>query len=82
MADLNNEISGLKKRIEQLETQIAFIMRREGLEIPEPPVNEVSPDVLDLLKQGKEKDAIRLIMKETGAGLKDAKKIIDKLFLH
>ncbi len=78
MADLNKEVTELINRIEKLETQVTFLMRREGLDVSEPPGYQLSSAASALLKHGKEKDAIRLIMNETGASLKDVKRIIDK----
>ena len=77
MPDLNQEINELKKRVDKLEMQIAFLLRNRGIEYPEPVAVKLSPDILALLEQGKGKEAIKLFREETGAGLKDAKRIID-----
>ena len=79
MKDLNSEIDDLKKRIEKLETQITYLLRKEGADIAVPELRQLPADVVLLAKQGKFKDAIRLFMDTTGASLKDAKEAVESI---
>ena len=79
MPDVDHEILELKRRVAQLESQIAFLIRNLGLEYPEPSTWEVSPRIMDLVRRRKKIEAIRLFRQETGAGLKDAKEFIESL---
>jgi ribosomal protein L7/L12 len=77
MIDSTNEIEKLKKRIETLETQMALLMRKNGIDYPKPVNIELPPDVLQLVRQNKKIEAIKLFMDRTGANLKDAKNTIE-----
>ena len=77
MADDRSEIQELRSRVERLEAQVIFLSRRMGIEMQGVPKAELSPKVLELIRQGKKTDAIRQFVSETGASLKDAKTIIE-----
>ena len=77
MSEDNTEIQELKKRVEKLESQIIFLSRRMGIDMQQAPKPEISPAVADLIREGKKMEAIREFINETGAGLKDAKTIIE-----
>ncbi len=79
MPDADHEILELKRRVAELESQIAFLLRNLGLEYPKPSTWEVSPKIMDLVRRGKKIEAIKLFRQETGAGLKDAKEFIESL---
>lgn len=83
MSQLDHEIFELKQRLAKLERQMAFVLRNSGLEYPLEQLGEpgswVSPEIVDLVRQGKKIQAIKLFRQETGAGLKDAKEFIESL---
>jgi len=81
MAENNNEIEELKKRIEKLETQMIYLSRQLGISTQEPPKWTASPTVIAFLRKGDKLGAIRAFREETGAGLKDAKNFIESLQL-
>lgn len=91
MPDLDpQEVAKLRKRVEQLESQMEFLHRRLGIsqtgDTPkgETPASELpkwkpSQMVLDLVRKGDKSAAIKIFVKETGASLKDAITYINSL---
>ena len=73
MSNYDNEIFELRKRIVKLENQMAFILQQKGLNYREEQNMGVSPEIINLMRQGKKIKAIKLYRQETGAGLKQAK---------
>jgi ribosomal protein L7/L12 len=76
MAD---EIEELKERIEKLESRMDFLMRRLGISLKEAPDWKASSKIIELVKKGDKKAAIREFMEESGASLKDAKTFIESI---
>ena len=79
MSNADREIAELKRRVTQLEAQMAFLLRNLGIEHPRPSTWEASPEIVALVRQGKTEEAIKLFRQETGASLKDAKTFIETL---
>ena len=79
MSNYDNEIFELRQRIAKLEHQMAFVLQQEGLNYRETPNMGVSPEITNLVRQGKKIQAIKLYRQETGAGLKQAKEFVDAL---
>lgn len=79
MADVERELAGLNERLERIEAQLQFLFRRLGISTRDAPAAKASPAVMDLLGRGDRKGAMRAFMEETGAGLKDAKTVIESL---
>jgi len=79
MSNYDNEIFELRKRIVKLENQMAFILQQKGLNYREEQNMGVSPEIINLMRQGKKIKAIKLYRQETGAGLKQAKEFVDSL---
>jgi ribosomal protein L7/L12 len=79
MSNYDNEIFELRQRIVKLESQIAFILQQEGLDYCEEQNMGVSPEIINLMREGKKIQAIKLYRQETGAGLKQAKEFVDSL---
>ena len=79
MSHADREIIKLKQRARKLEQQIAFILDHLQLTPPDEPEPRVSPEILDLLREGRKIEAIKLYRVETGVGLKEAKDFIDSL---
>ena len=77
MSNYDNEIFELRQRVAKLEKQIAFILQQQDLTYREEQNISVSPEIINLIRQGKKIQAIRLYRQETGAGLKQAKDFID-----
>ncbi len=74
-----DEIGELRKRIEKIEARLDFISRRLGISAGDLPDYTVSPTVLALIQNGRKNDAMRVLIEETGASLKDAKTIIESI---
>ncbi len=63
----------LESRISKLERKVAFLLKHLDLDYVEGVrTTDVDPEILDLLTQGKNIDAIKLYREKTGADLKDA----------
>ena len=79
--DLNmaDEIRELKERIEKLESRMDFLLRRLGISLKEAPDWKASSKIIELVKMGDKKGAIKAFMEESGASLKDAKTFIESI---
>jgi ribosomal protein L7/L12 len=83
------EMERLRERVERLEAQMEFLHRRLGLsqegprrgtrQADGPPAWKPSEAVMDLVRRGDRIAAIKELIRETGASLKDAKEIVDRL---
>ena len=78
MTSYDHEIFELRQRVTRLENQIAFILQQQGLHYREGKTG-VSPEVINLMRQGKKIQAIKQYRQETGVGLKEAKDFVDSL---
>jgi len=74
----------LQARVAELERKVEYLMQR----LAGPPVttpidlvhpNVVSPAIIDLVRQGHKIEAIKQYRQETGASLRDAKDVIDRI---
>jgi ribosomal protein L7/L12 len=79
MKNIDEELVAVKARLEAVEAQMRFLLRRLGVTTLEAPAAKASPAVVDLLNRGDKKGAVRAFMAETGASLKDAKNFIESL---
>lgn len=79
MTDVERELDAVRARLERIEAQLQFLFRRLGISTQDAPAAKASPAVMDRLGRGDTKGAIRAFMAETGAGLKDAKTVIEAL---
>jgi ribosomal protein L7/L12 len=79
MTNYDNEILELKLRVAKLENQIALILQQNNLNFHEESRMGVSPEIINLIRQGKKIEAIRLYREETGTDLKQAKDFVDSL---
>ena len=79
MSYADQQIFELRQRVALLERQVAFLMAQLGVEYYEEPNTGVSPEILDLVRQGRKIEAIKLYRLETGVGLRQAKEFIDSL---
>jgi ribosomal protein L7/L12 len=79
MSYADQQITELRQRIALLERQVAFLMAQLGVEYYEEPNAGVSPEILDLVRQGRKIEAIKLYRLETGVGLREAKEFVDSL---
>ena len=73
------EISELRQRVEKLERQVAFLSEQLGLQYRDEQDDEVSSEIQELIRRGKEIAAIKLYREQTGVGLRAAKEYIDSL---
>ena len=79
MSYQDRETFELRQRVAKLERQVAFLMDNLRLEYREEPNQGVSPEVMDLIRQGRKIQAIKLFRQETGVGLREAKEFIESL---
>ena len=79
MAYTDREIFELRQRVATLERQVAFLMAHLGVTYHEEPDQGVSPEIVDLVRQGRKIQAIKLFRQETGADLRTAKEFVDSL---
>lgn len=73
------EIFELRQRVVSLERQVAFLLENSGLAYQDRPNQDVSPEILDLVRRGRKIEAIKVYREQTGAPLKQAKEFIDAL---
>ena len=79
MVSVDYEILQLRQRVSKLERQVAFLLENRGLEYAEEPNQGVSPEIMDLVRQGRKIEAIRLFREENSVGLREAKEFIESL---
>ncbi|HBS04075.1 MAG TPA: hypothetical protein DEA96_03850 [Leptospiraceae bacterium] len=74
-----NEVDGLKKRVGKLERTVEFLLRELKLEYVDDPAAGAHPEVLRLLNEGKETEAVMKYREITGASLADAKRAVQRM---
>ena len=74
----------LQARVAELERKVEYLMQRLAgapvttpIDLVHPSV--VSPAIVDLVRQGHKIEAIKQYRQETGASLRDAKDVIDRI---
>jgi ribosomal protein L7/L12 len=67
--------SGLDKRLARIDRRLDLIMQRMEIEEPDSPV----PGVVERLQQGKKIEAIKVYREQTGAGLAEAKDVVEAI---
>ena len=73
------DIQLLKSRINELEDHVKFLYRRLNIEYMDPNTDPVlSPQIQDALRRGNKIEAIKIYRELTGAGLAEAKTVIDR----
>lgn len=75
----DTEIADLKRRVDKLESQLSFLLRRLNIGAEELPGREASAEVLELVRRGDVRGAIRAFMDETSCSLSDAKRFVESL---
>jgi len=75
----DNEIHELKKRVEKLERQMASLLQHQDFDYREKPTQIASLEIMNLMREGKKIQAIKLYRQETGVGLKQAKEFVESL---
>jgi ribosomal protein L7/L12 len=78
--DQQDRLAQLERRVQQLERAV----RGYGIPIPvayegAPTEALASPAVRRLVDEGKKLEAIKVLVQETGMGLKEAKDVVDRL---
>lgn len=79
MENVKHELDAVRARLERVEGQLRLLFRKLGISTQEAPAVPPSPAVMDLLRRGDRKGAMRAFMEETGASLKDAQTFIESL---
>ncbi len=73
------QVFELNQRVAKLERQVAFLLEHLGVQYQDHPTQDVSPEILDLVRRGRKIEAIQIYREQTGASLKLAKDFIDSL---
>ena len=79
MSYADQQVFELRQRVALLERQVAFLMAQLGVEYYEEPNTGVSPEILDLVRQGRKIEAIKWYRQQAGVGLREAKEFVDSL---
>jgi ribosomal protein L7/L12 len=76
---LESELIALRQRVAKLERTVEFLLQRFQVVYVDTPDNTAPPEIMELLRDGKKIEAIRVYREQTGVGLKEAKDFIDGL---
>lgn len=77
---IENEVRELRLRVARLERTLDIVMRQLGIQVPaDQPILGVSAQVAMLARSGDKIHAIKAYRDETGAGLAEAKRIVDEI---
>jgi ribosomal protein L7/L12 len=83
MALFGSSDDDLQRRVEELERRVAALERAAGRAPTRPPTGEPSEtwasENVRRVMDGNKIGAIKLLMEETGMGLKQAKDVVDRL---
>ena len=79
MASTEHEILQLRQRVSRLDRQVEFLLKRAGLKYPDEPDQGASPEIMDLVRQGRKIEAIRLFREGHRVGLGEAMQFIESL---
>jgi len=74
-----DEVIALKQRIAKLERTVEFLLQQLKLDYVDKPNYGENAAYIDLIRQNKLMDAIKLYREKTGAGLAEAKMAIESL---
>ncbi|WP_430593336.1 ribosomal protein L7/L12 [Humidisolicoccus flavus] len=91
--DSSREVAQLQQRVSSLEQQVAAMQALLDInpaDLQQPWAHEAaqqiqssssgaSPQILDLVRQGKKIEAIKAYREQTGVGLREAKEFVDRL---
>jgi ribosomal protein L7/L12 len=73
------DVAKLQAKVAKLERTVAFLLQKLDIAYEDDPGSTVSAAVRSLLEQGNKIGAIQQYRDETGAGLLEAKQLIDSL---
>jgi hypothetical protein len=79
MSDTEREIAELKLRIGKIESQMSSLLRRLNIGAEGVPARDASAKVIELVRKGDKKGAIRAFMDETSCSLNDARRYVESL---
>jgi ribosomal protein L7/L12 len=74
--EMSAVVEDLQRRVEELEARVATL---DGGSAAPATVSPVDTEILDLVRQGRKIEAIKIYRERTGAGLAEAKTAIDRL---
>lgn len=73
-----SEIAALRRRLDELERKLAFVMEALRLRYTDVPA-ALDGEVIELVKRNQIIEAVKLYREQTGLGLKEAKDAVDEI---
>ncbi len=73
------QVTQLRQRVAKLERTVAFLLAQLQLQYEDHPEVEAPPDILALVREGKQIEAIKRYREQTGVDLLTAKRFIESL---
>ncbi|WP_036218404.1 ribosomal protein L7/L12 [Calidithermus chliarophilus] len=73
-----SEIAALRRRLDELERKLAFVMEALRLRYTDVPA-ALDGEVVELVKRNQIIEAVKLYREQTGLGLKEAKDAVDEI---
>jgi ribosomal protein L7/L12 len=73
------EVYDLQAKVQTLEKKVEYLMRFVGAKYSDDTIPAVETDVIALLRQDKEIEAIKVYREATGMGLKEAKDAVEAI---
>jgi len=78
LLDLKQQVAALQEKVNWMYDQLTS-GEHHIAKMPSAPGSEISPEVMDLARQGKKLEALTLYRSQSGASLSEAKSAIDGL---
>lgn len=75
----DERIASLERRVAHLESLVHFLATHVAVDISTVPQTGITDEVYELVRRGKKVQAIKLYREITGAGLAEAKNVIDSI---
>ena len=79
MHDQTTEFAELRQSIERLSRKVEFVMRELNLHYPDADLPAHILLVNDLLREGREQEAIKVVREHTAIGIIEAREVVEQM---